>query len=148
MSSELAKDLLSYIHQQATPFPIEVRKQETPKKGPVELLTPIICLDVHPFLQKVCDALTQHVATTSLLSLQKIEQMGWDALFSNPFFQILLVPMDVMESIPLLKQKLPSAVPHQLTASIFPLEPIEVYLQDTTKKRDLWENLKRMPLSS
>lgn len=169
MSHKIAKDLLCYIKEQQHPFHIEKKQPPIAQKAPpaekkqptselhswassqfalADPITPIICLDVHPFLQKISDALTKFVATTSLLSLDKIEKMSWDALFANPLFQILLVPIDHIEQIPFLKQRVPIPEPHKLTTSIFPLEKIELYLHDATKKRDLWENLKRMPLSS
>ncbi len=111
-------------------------------------LTPLLCLDVHPFLKKVCEALTKSVATTSLISLAEIEQIGWKELFANPFFQFLLLPIDQIISTPFLHNLLPNPLPHTPSAFLFPLEKIEVYLNDEKKKRELWESLKRMPLSS
>ncbi|MCH9609422.1 MAG: hypothetical protein S4CHLAM45_05630 [Chlamydiales bacterium] len=174
MKSKLAHDLRRYIQEKEHPFALEKIKEvktpkspppsPPPKKEPEPLsemqkwaaeqfslttpITPIICLDVHPFLIKISDALTKYIAASSLFSLEKIEQMGWSTLFKNPLFQILLLPIDHIQTVPILRSRLPSPTLYKLEANLFPLEKIELYLHDESKKRELWEKLKQLPLSS
>lgn len=173
MTCDLARDLLCWIKQQQHPFAFEKPAEVIPSIEPVIVeqpndvesvksdvhtwaethitlcrpITPLLCLDVHPFLEKVVDALTKSVATASLIKRSELEEIGFETLFTNPFLQFLLVPIEEIEANPLLHARLPNPEPHCPKANLFPLWSIETYLNDQKKKRDLWESLKRLPLS-
>lgn len=160
MSAELIDELKSYIEQKAHPFALkravapaqeEVAELALWAKSHFSLaaaITPIICLNCHPFLQKVAEALTKHKAACSLLTLDELEKIGFDQLFAHPLFQVLLFPVEQIIAHPFLHAKVASPQVHKLEQKLFGLAKIEEYLHDEAKKRDLWEKLKNMPLSS
>ncbi len=98
-------------------------------------ITPIVCIGEHPFWEKVVDALTQRVASASLLSLQEVEQMGWESFLTHPLLKILLIPPEI-------------SLPLSFSGSLLNLESAETYLSSESKKRELWNQLKSMSLSS
>ncbi len=102
-------------------------QQQTRLQHPI---LPCICLGQHGFLQKLAQAITDHIIPAQCqLSLPSLD---------HPLLRLLLVPLPLWSTHPSLQKIYPNPVPHRGHQRILPLHSIEEYLKHPELKRELW----------
>jgi hypothetical protein len=110
------------------------KKFFTPKAA----IHPIICLGIHPMMEKLAQAISDQIAPASCV--KNIPDLN------HPLLKVLLIPAPLLSRWPELQKRCQHLACHQWAQPFLILHPLETYQHDQQAKRNLWNLLLQLPV--